>query len=190
MKNAFLLHGMSCRLNECFGNKLKKDLLSLNFSIYEPSFPLAPNITLENWTQEMDKLKAFIDQNTIFICHSLSTNFIIKYLAKNKLKVKAIIAVAGGYLTKTSVVQSGYEYLLKLVPTLQEMEYVAKHVEYKYNIFNKNDNIWSYAELENYTSALNAQRVELDYGGHFGRSSQVKELPELIDIVKKIMVVD
>lgn len=184
MKKVFLLHGMSSRLDECFGLKLKQDLKNLGYVIYEPRFPLAPDITLANWTAEMDKLKAKISNDTIFVCHSLGTNFVIKYLAKNKLKAKALIAVAGGLLTEGSSVQPGFEYLEELVPTLQEMDYAANYIDNRYNIINRNDNIWKPAELSNYTSKLKAKSVELSYGGHFGRSSGVKEIPEIIEIIK------
>ena len=142
MKKVFLLHGMSSRLDDCFGLKLKESLQSLGYKIYEPKFPLAPNITLKNWTEEMDKFKSMIGNDDIFICHSLSTNFIIKYFAKNKLKARALIAVAGGLLTEGSSVQPGFEYLEELVPNLQEMKYAVKNISNRFNIFNKNDNIW------------------------------------------------
>lgn len=186
MKKVFLMHGMSCGLDECFGLKLKEELKKLGYKIYEPKFPLAPNITIDNWTQEMDKFKQFIGKDDIFVCHSLSTNFILKYFARNNLQCKALIAVAGGLITGFGDVQKGFEYLWPLVPTVDEIEYCAKNIEKKFNVFNKDDHIWKQSEIARYTEVLGAKGIELEYGGHFGRSSGVKEIPELIEIVKEI----
>lgn len=184
--NVFILHGMSSRLDECFGLKLKEDLNKINYKYYEPIFPLAPNITLANWTEEMDKYKDYISEQSIFVCHSLSTNFIVKYLAKNKLKCKALIAVAGGHLLEGAHAQKGFEYLEELVPTRKEMEYCVDNIEKRYNIFCYQDNIWTNAELDYYCQLLKVNKVELPYGSHFGRSSGVKEIPEIMEIIKNI----
>lgn len=186
MKNVFLLHGMSSRLDQCFGLKLKEDLKKLEYNIFEPIFPLAPSLTFESWIQEMDKFKKFIGEDDIFVCHSLSTNFIIKYFAKNNLKCKALIAVAGGLITDISQVQKGFEYLWPFVPNKEEIKYCTENMKFRFNIFNKDDNIWKLEEIERYTTFVEANGIELEKGGHFGRSSGVKEIPEILSIVKNL----
>lgn len=184
MKNAIILHGMSADLDACFGMKLKEDLKGLGFSIFEPKFVLHPNITLEKWEEEMDKFKGAFNKDAVLICHSLGTMFILKYLKKNELKVKMLITVAGGTVLKKE--DCKIPYLLPFLPSESEFKWARENCEIKYSIFNRNDDIWRMQDIEAYNSRLGSTVVELPYGEHFGRKSGVKEIPEIIEIVKTI----
>lgn len=185
MKNAIILHGMSADLDACFGVKLKEDLRALGFNIYEPKFVLHPNITLSKWEEEMDKFRDVINEDALLVCHSLGTMFILKYLKKHNLKAKMLVTVAGG--TVEDKKDCLIPYLLPFLPTEEEFKWTREHCEIKYSIFNRNDDIWRMQDIEAYNSRLGSTPVELPYGEHFGRKSGVKEIPELIEIVKKEM---
>lgn len=79
----------------------------------------------------MDKIKTKINKNTAIICHSLSTDFIIKYLAKNKLYYKLLIAVAGGHI---KIPAADFKYLSDFIPTQDEYKHAVQFVIYRYNI--------------------------------------------------------
>jgi len=82
MKNFILIHGMSSHLDESFGIKIKERIKNHGFEIIEPFFPLKHQISLENWTEELDKFQKYFNDKTCFLCHSLGCVFIIKYLFK------------------------------------------------------------------------------------------------------------
>ncbi len=185
MKNAIILHGMSADLDACFGVKLQEDLRALGFNIYEPKFVLHPNITLGKWEEEMDKFRDVIDEDALLVCHSLGTMFILKYLKKHNLKAKMLVTVAGGTVLKKEDCQ--ITYLTPFLPSENEFKWARENCEIKYSIFNRNDDIWRMQDIEAYNSRLGSTPVELPYGEHFGRKSGVKEIPELIEIVKKEM---
>ncbi len=186
MKNAIILHGMSADLDACFGIKLKEDLIKLGYNIYEPKFVLHPNITLEAWEKEMDKFKDAFNKDALLVCHSLGTLFILKYLKKNKLSAKTLITVAGGRM-KPENCTDYYLYLAPFMPMDDEFDWASSHCENRYSIFNKDDDIWSIEDIKAYNKSLKSIPVELPYGAHFGRKSGVKEIPEIIDIVKRAM---
>lgn len=185
MKNAIILHGMSADLDVCFGIKLKEDLKKLGYQIYEPKFVLHPNITLKAWEGEMDKFKDAFNNDALLVCHSLGTMFILKYLTKNKLSCKLLITVAGG--TVEDPEDCKIPYLLPFLPQQDEFKWARNHCKNRYSIFNKDDDIWRAQDIAFYNKALKSIPVELPYGEHFGRKSGVKEIPEIIDIVKKVM---
>ena len=183
MKKAFILHGMSGSVDESFGIKLKEDLTKLGYQIFQPTFTILKDITLESWFNEMDKYKNEIEDDSIFICHSLGCLFIIKYFVKNNIKNKLIISVAGG-LCKHSEVFPGYEFLIPFIPEEDELINFEALNNKLYNIYSDNDHIYKIFQLERYNEKANAIPVFLPNKGHFGRSSGVKEIPEIIDIIK------
>jgi len=184
MKKAFILHGMSGPVDSSFGINLKQDLTALGFQIYEPKFTILQNITLESWFEEMDKIKDSIDDKSIFICHSLGCLFIVKYCCLHKLKNKLIIAVAGG-LTNKSEIHPDLAYLSPFIPTAEEIKKFKTLKNTIYNIYSNTDHIYKLTQLERYNQKLNATPIYLPNKGHFGKSSGVKEIPEIIEIIKK-----
>lgn len=46
MKRLVLLHGMSARLDDCFGSSVKEWAREFGFEIIEPFFPLEKDITI------------------------------------------------------------------------------------------------------------------------------------------------
>lgn len=183
-KKAFLMHGMSGSMDISFGVRLKEELKKLGYQIFQPNFTIGEDITLESWTKTMDELKAEINDNSIFICHSLSCLFVVKYFAKNNISNKLIIAVAGG-LSEESEVKPGFEHLIPFLLTNKEVAMFNKLGNTLYNVYSDNDHIYSLKHLENYNKKLNAVPVLLPNKGHFGASSGVKEVPEIIEIIKK-----
>ncbi|MBO4412867.1 MAG: alpha/beta hydrolase [Clostridia bacterium] len=179
--NIILLHGMSCRLEDCWKEYIVNLAKELNIQFFAPACPLNEDITLKNWFEDVDKFKNSINTETVFICHSLSTNFIVKYLAKSNLKAKAIISVAGGLASKDRM-----KYLKDFIFTKKEAQYVVDNIKHRYNIFSNNDNIWTKEEIQNYCYALQTQNIIVDGAGHFGRRSGVKEIPEIKEIIKNI----
>ncbi len=183
MQKIVIIHGMSAHLDECFGLKLKEELLkSGDYQIFEPSFPLHPNITLEGWTEKMDEILPHLDEDTIYVCHSLGTMFILKYLYKRKLSARALICVAGGF--PSGEIPKENHYLDPFTPNLDEFSYAINVCPVRYNIFNSADHIWTPRMIADYNSFLAVTPIELDYGGHFGRSSGIKSIPELSPLIK------
>ena len=76
------------------------------------------------------------------------------------------------------------KFLLPFIPTDFEIESFKKLNNNLYNIYSNNDHIYSLEQLERYTQKLNATPMFLPNKGHFGSSSGVKEIPEIIDIIK------
>ncbi len=183
MKKAVLLHGMSGSLDRSFGIKLKDDLKNLGFEIVEPLFTVKKDITLDSWFKTADQIKQDILEASVIICHSLGTNFIIKYLTKNNISSPLVIAVAGGIATEH--MGENFDYLEPFVPTDDECKKFTKLVRNVYNIYSNNDHIWKQENIHNYSSLTHAKEIFIKDKGHFGETSNVKEIPEIIQIIKE-----
>lgn len=174
---------MSCRLDECWKPQLIQDLEDMNIEVSTPALPLKREITLDNWMTGLDAYKDKIDKDTVFVCHSLSSVFIVKYLYKYQLKPKALISVSGGYMP---IARPGYEFLKDFLMYKEEMQYVSHSVAYRYHIHSDNDTIWEPTEIEGYTNHLHMTEIVLSGVGHIGRHSGVKSLPQITDIIRSI----
>lgn len=183
MKTAILIHGMSGSLDISFGQKLKEALKNNGYKIVEPLFTIKKQITLDSWFSEADKIKNSFKSADVIICHSLGTNFIVKYLVKNNLCCNLVIAVAGGVATEH--MGEKFDYLEPFVPNKEEFKKFRQLVSHVYNIYSNNDHIWKQEYIHLYSKLTGATEIFLKDKGHFGATSGVKEIPELIELVKK-----
>lgn len=186
MKNFILIHGMSSHLDDSFGINIKNRIRNHGFEIIEPFFPLKHQISLESWIRELDKYKKYFTDKTCFLCHSLGCVFIIKYLYKRKLKAHTIISIAGADFDEKNPLGEKYPQLYDFKELEEEYEYVRKNVKNFYNIYSDNDNILSRESLISYTKKTGAIEIMLKEQGHFGRSSGVRDIPEIENILDKI----
>ena len=182
MKKAILIHGMSGSLDQSFGKKLKEELKKIDYKIIEPIFTTKKQITLSSWFKEMDNYIKDIKCADVIICHSLGTNFIVKYLTKNNIKTKLCIMVAGGVATEK--MGEDFDFLEPFVPSQDEFKEFNKLVDYCFNIYSNNDHIWKQENIHLYSKLSNATEIFLKDKGHFGKTSGVKDIPEIIQIIK------
>lgn len=183
-KKVFILHGMSGSVDSSFGIKLKEDLIKMGYKIIQPSFTTGKDITLSSWNNTLDENKDLIGEGDIFVCHSLACLYIIKYCVSNKISNKLIISVAGG-LCRECEVFKGFEHLIPFIPTNIEIDKFKQLNNKVYNIYSNNDHIYNLSQLERYTEATGATPIFLPNKGHFGASSGVVDVPEIIEIISK-----
>lgn len=93
-KTAFIIHGTGGHPLENWFPWLKEELEKKDFSVFVPQFPNADKPLLEPWLQELEKYKDKIDNNTIFIAHSIGCLFLLRVLERLKTPVKASFFVA------------------------------------------------------------------------------------------------
>ncbi len=186
MKNFILIHGMSSHLDESFGIKIKERIKNHGFEIIEPFFPLKHQISLENWTEELDKFQKYFNDKTCFLCHSLGCVFIIKYLFKRKIKAHAIISIAGADFDEKNSLGEKYPQLYDFKELEEEYEYAKNNVKYFFNIYSDDDNVLTQDSLISYTKKTGATGIIIKGRGHFGRSSGVRDIPEIENILNKI----
>ena len=183
MRRFVLIHGMSCHLDKCFGEKVKARLKARGYEIVEPFFPLGKDISLDGWNEVIDKVVQNVDEDTCFLCHSLGCLYVIKYLFRKHANCNAVIVVAGGILNRPI---EEFAFLSDFMPTEEELEHFKTHTQKVYDITSNNDHIFTQEELDLYVTKTNAQKIFIPNCGHFGRSSGVKDIPQIETILDKI----
>ena len=181
--NCILMHGMSSHLEQTFGEKVALRAKNAGFDVCFPHFPLKKDITLDGWYKVAEKYINLIDKDSVIICHSLSTLFILKFLRKYKLDCHTLIAVAGGY--DSEINDEKFLYLKDFMPSMLDFEYVKQHTGQRYAIYSNDDHIFSQKQLHNYIEMLQAQPIFIKDCGHFGMTSGVKDIPIITHLLSK-----
>lgn len=98
MYNYVIVHGSYGSPFENWFSWLYNELTNEGKNVLVPQFPIGDGIqNYENWAKVLDAYKDLVDENTIFIGHSLAPAFITDYLILNNLKSKKVVFVAPFY---------------------------------------------------------------------------------------------
>jgi predicted alpha/beta hydrolase family esterase len=94
-KNVFIIHGAYGSAEENWFPWLRDELKERDFQVFVPNFPTPEGQNLDNWMKVFDEYGYYLNEDTIFIGHSLGVTFILSVLEKIQKPVKACFLVAG-----------------------------------------------------------------------------------------------
>ncbi|HII29977.1 hypothetical protein COT48_02585 [Candidatus Woesearchaeota archaeon CG08_land_8_20_14_0_20_47_9] len=80
MPPIIIIHGAYGSPEENWIPWLKRELERLGCRVYVPRFPTPKGQTLDNWMRVFEDFKEYVDEDTIFIGHSLGPSFILNLL--------------------------------------------------------------------------------------------------------------
>ena len=183
MKNVFVIHSYNADTKYSFAPSIEKLCKENNIDYSFPIFPIREEATYEKWENILNEYlkKGLLNSESIVISHSLGTQFIPKYLAKNNVKIKTYISVAG-FLNSESI-PSIKEVIDRFKPSSDEYDKCKKLVDNIYSVYSDNDEISSLSNLESYADILNAKKIFIQGGGHFNPKSKVTEIKEINRII-------
>ncbi len=183
MKNVFVIHSYNADTKYSFAPSIEKLCKENNIDYSFPIFPIREEATYEKWENILNEYlkKGLLNSESIVISHSLGTQFIPKYLAKNNVKIKTYISVAG-FLNSESI-PSIKEVIDRFKPSSDEYDKCKKLVDNIYSVYSDNDEISSLSNLESYADILNAKKIFIQGGGHFNPESKVTEIKEINKII-------
>jgi predicted alpha/beta hydrolase family esterase len=95
MSTVFIIHGIGGNPKENWFPWMKKEIESEGHRVIVPDFPNSDEPRLDEWMEHMKKYEDSIDEETIFIGHSLGGMFILRLLEHMKKPIKAVFLVAG-----------------------------------------------------------------------------------------------
>lgn len=153
--------------------------LGKDFDILAPRMPNGTNAKYSEWKTWFERIVPILDENLIFIGHSLGGIFFAKYLSENTFpkKIKAVILVAAPFTDKDTG-RSLADF--KLPPSLEKF---AKQPGKIYLIQSKDDAEVPFGQLEMYKKALpEAETMIFEDRGHFLQES----FPEIIILIKTL----
>jgi len=184
MKKAFIIHGAYGSSEENWFPWLKEELEQLNYEVFVPNFPTPKGQTLENWRDVFDAYKEFVDEETIFIGHSLGPLFILDILQNINIKVKASFFVSG-FLKVLS--NKEFDTINK---TFIENKFDWDKIESNCNqftIFHSDNDPYIPVDYANeLAEILGTVPIIIKGAGHFNKDSGYTKFEELLDKIKEL----
>lgn len=161
----YIIHGYTASSRDNWFPWLKNQLESEGIETYIPDMPFSDNPQLELWLQCMRKNTDVIDENTIFIGHSLGCITVLRFLLEKNVKIKGAILVSGfigenPMSKKTDGLQSFVEGSLNL-KKLKEL------IPNRIAITALDDDIVPCRATKEMAIQIGADLIELNTGKHF-----------------------
>ena len=196
MANCFIIHGtMGCPDENWFFWAQTEIAKVLNCEKYDVITPHFPYVVGNNEYQGYNLWKSIlltyknaglINQDTIFIGHSLGPVFIFRFLEETKTYVKAVISVSGknnNWLNIKSFDNFNFDFYCNW----KQLSNSVQYAKYRYAIYGSNDPYISQLNCKKFASAIQAEEIMIENGGHINAAAGYTKFPLLIDIIKKIM---
>lgn len=162
--NYIIIHGsFSSPFNNWFG-WLYHELSKEDIEVIAPQFPTGDKQNYTNWSKLLNHYKdlGLINDNTIFIGHSVAPIFIIKYLIENEIKVKKLVFVSGFNYAK---VNPQYDTVNESFFT-DDVEKIHDFCDDIICFYSNNDPYIKYEDLKAFSNKVASIDYEIKDGGH------------------------
>lgn len=183
MKNVIIIHSYNGDTENSFAPSIERTCRENDIDYYFLRFPTRSEATYESWGKVLEEYrdKGILNEDSIIIAHSLGTQFIIKYLAKNNISIDTYISVAGFVDFKGR--EDLERILIPFAPTDEEFFKCTELINNRYSVYSDNDELNGVEKLEGYADKLSAEKVLIEGAGHFNPKSGVKEIDEINMII-------
>jgi len=95
MKRAIIVHGWASHSRDSWFPWIKKELESKGFQVSIPNLPFPRFPLIPLWTHALRACVGTVDQDTVFIGHSIGCQAILRFLATQSHPAKGAVFVAG-----------------------------------------------------------------------------------------------
>lgn len=186
MSNVFIFHGTEGYPEENWFPWLKQELEQKDCKVFVPQFPSPPIVPakIAEWFDVLKNYEQYINENTIFIGHSLGGIFTLRILEKLEHPIKAAIFVG----TPVGVQPiANYDRDSSFSGFTFGWEAIKKKAQYFYVFQSDND---PYVGLENGKELSKNLGVELSFipnAGHFNKRAGYLKFEKLRDKVLEIL---
>ena len=186
MSTVFIIHGIGGSPQENWFPWMKKEIEKEGHRVIVPEFPNSDAPNLDEWMEHMKKYEDSIDEETVFIGHSLGGMFILRLLEQMQKPIKATFLVA----TVTGP-SDGLELAPRMTtfttPPLDE-ELIKKHGGTIHMLHADNDPYIVLKNAEHLAEKLGATLELIKDGGHLNTSAGYAMFPLLLENLKKLEV--
>lgn len=180
MKKVLLLHGYN-GFPEVF-NWIKEELEKNGYKVIMPNFPIQENVRYNIWKEQLDKIYNDLNDELMVVVHSIGNPFLIRYL-----NIKLYIGMAGFsdiFETNNSNLNDAIK---NMVPNQEELNNFKEKAKNRICIYSDNDHIIPIEILKKHVNNIEGKDFFIPNIGHMGKTSGLKTLPEVIEIIKEIV---
>lgn len=180
MYNYIIIHGSyGTPFENWFSWLFKKLSENEQNKVLAPQFPCGEGVqNYENWARVMDAYKSFIDENTVFIGHSLSPAFIVDYILDNNLKVNKLFFAAPFY---GLINIPDFDKVNEPFFRRDDLEKIKDHVNSSTCFISNNDPYVPNELSEIFSDKINAKKIYVKNAGHFNTAAGYDKFVQLYD---------
>ena len=166
-ENCFIIHGSYGNNKENWFSWLEGKLAEKNYKVFNFNYPTPEGQNFESWSKILDENRKNINEKTVFVCHSISCIFLVKYCIENKIKIGKAVFVSGfnNYYFEESFDKINEHMYME---TIDDFKNFANEI---ICIYSKNDPFVKLSFLENFAKDLKAKKVVYKSAGHFNTAS-------------------
>ena len=183
---AILIHGFQGHPLHGFRPWLKNELEAKGWEVTIPSMPSPDEPDADEWVAAIANETArgrgsavMNAKDCVLVGHSLGCIAILRYLEREKTKVRGVVLVAG-FAEKLG---DDFKAIDCFVDTPLDFVKVKKNCGKMVAIFSDNDPYVPLSQVALFEKKLGATAMVLHARGHFSSSDGTKELPEARDAV-------
>lgn len=187
-KKAILVHGWEGDPENNWFPWLKKELINRGYEVVAPQLPDSDHPKMEPWLKTLTEAASEVDEQTVFIGHSVGCQTIFRFLenAPEQTKINKVICVAGWFLLFDEALETEEEkemaapWLTKPIDFAKVKAKVKKIIA----IFSDNDQYVPFEENKKFfQNNLKAEVYLVPGQWHFDDVHNIKELPRILDFV-------
>lgn len=187
--NIFLLHSLNGDTLRMWGPDLKDTFGQKEVNVFMPEFPIKENSSYE----EFDKILSYylgkqLNERTIVVAHSIGNAYFIRFCFEHNYQPKAYIAVAPGLIYEYPLTRTDYFADVAKRTYLKEdaLNYVKNMNSIKYCLYSdESDN--NKEKFTRFINDTNSIGMYLENYNHFSGSYRIYKIPELNDLIDKIL---
>ena len=182
MKTAFIIHGTYGSPEENWFPWMKKNLELLDYDVIVPKLPTPEGQNLDNWLQVFSNYKDKLNQDSIFIGHSLGASFILTLLETNNVKAVFLISGFIGPLNNPQFDILNRSFTEKKF----DWEIIRKNCNIFFVYHSDNDPYIPVEKAEELAHNLGTTLIVIENAGHFNEKAGYNQFPELLKKIKEL----
>ena len=183
--NVFIIHGSFGSPEENWFPWLKEELEKLGHRVFVPVFPTPEGQSLDVWKKAFEKYKQFLEEETIFVGHSLGPAFILNLLEGLNKPVKAAFFVAGfvGSLNNPEFDELNKSFADRVFA----WEKIKENCRQFFVFYSDNDPYVPKEKAEELARNLGISPILVKEAGHFNDVTGYTKFPVLLEKIKKVV---
>lgn len=176
MKNCFIIHGSESSSKAHWFSWLEKRLKEKGFNVFNLDYPTPQNQCFDTWKEVLNTKKEYINEDTIFVAHSIAPAFVIKYCITSGTKIGTLISVCG-----FNCLIGGELDKINKTMFLEDITSFRELCDKRICFYSNNDPYLKTEYCQNFAKDIGAVEVIIKNGGHLNTDAGFVEFPQILN---------
>ncbi|HBF65549.1 MAG TPA: serine hydrolase family protein [Clostridium sp.] len=181
----YLTHGFTASCKANWFPWLKEQMKKKGVEVIVPDMPNTEDPHLVPWIEKLEENVCEINEDTVFIGHSLGCITTLRFILKKGLKIKGAILVSGFMDENPMEVQK--EGLIEFVDGEIDVDKVKCLIPHRVMLTAVDDDIVPMEATKKMAEKLDIRLIVLDKGGHFIDRDGFTEFPQVLELLEELI---